>query len=204
MCLIIIGKLEHIKKLDLARAWSTNPHGAGIVIPSNTPDMIKGIMHYKQFDSLLGKLDHRLTVAIHLRMATHGKVSPQNTHPFQLNKGSYLMHNGILQGLGSPGDKGISDTAHLAKILKRVAKEDRAVLLDSLPGKYALIEGNTIEAIGYFDDLADGVEVSNTYWMPRTIITGPLNADTTMHSARKPVDYDGSWFDDHKTLWDND
>lgn len=204
MCLIMIGKLEHIKKLDLAKAWATNPHGAGIVIPSDTPDMIKGIMHYKQFDSLLGKLSDKLTVAIHLRLATHGKISPQNTHPFQLNKGSYLMHNGVLQGLGSPGEKGISDTAHLAKILQRVAKEDRSALLDSLPGKYALIEGNTIDAIGYFDELPGNVEVSNTYWMPRvSVMPGSFNASLEA-DPRASVDYDGSWFKGHRTAWEND
>ncbi len=185
MCLIVIGKLEHIKKLDLDKAWQTNPHGVGIVIPSNKPDMIKGIMKYKQFDSLLGKLDDSLTIAIHFRMATHGEISPRNTHPFKINKDSYLMHNGMLQGLGSAGTKGLSDTAHLACILQRIKAADRTLLLESLPGKYALIDGNTIHSIGAFDTLDNDIEVSNTYWMPSKIRTYSGSANS--------IDYSDYW-----------
>lgn len=198
MCLIMIGKIEHIKKLELDLAWATNPHGAGIVIPSHKPDMIKGIMKWKQFDALIGKLDNALTVAIHFRMATHGEVSARNTHPFQLNKGSYLMHNGILQGLGSPGTKGLSDTAHLADILKRVKSKDRSLLLESLPGKYALVEKNVINAIGYFDELPDDIEVSNTYWMRSRFLT-PTQCISN-HTATS----NGNYWSAKDTAWDND
>jgi len=49
--------------------------------------------------------------AIHLRMRTHGDVSLENCHPYEVLPGLWLMHNGVLQ-IGNEGDKTKSDTWH--------------------------------------------------------------------------------------------
>lgn len=165
MCIIFIGKTKDITKLDLAAAWQTNSHGAGIVIPSKQPEVVKGIMKLKDLCDLLSRIPARQTIAVHLRLATHGSIAPKNTHPFMIEEHSYLMHNGILHGLGKSGYHGMSDSAHLAKILQSVSLKDRGALLNALPGKFAIIDRGSIKMYGAFEKESN-VHMSNTYWMP--------------------------------------
>lgn len=180
MCVIMYGKVKNILALDLKSAWDTNPHGAGIIIPSEHPRALKGMMNYNRFLFTLKILPNYSEVVVHLRMATHGKVDTDNTHPFKINADSFLMHNGILSGLGEYGDKGRSDSAHLTEIITRLPHKDRVSILSALPGKYAYVRKHIVHLIGDFEK-ADKVTMSNTYWMPGKI------TDTwrEMHEAGK-------------------
>jgi hypothetical protein len=168
MCLIIIGEAKTIlERVSMRDAWATNRDGAGVVFPNaKGPRVFKGLMKLK---SLMGVLEQGTGLcAVHLRQATHGKVCEQNTHPFRVDSESYLMHNGIISGLGESGSNGRSDSAHLAEILQRVKAKDRIGLLKAVGGRYALIRGNIIHAIGGFDEKEiPGVKLSNTYWNTR-------------------------------------
>lgn len=163
MCLILIGTAHDIKKLKLKNAWQFNHDGAGIIIPGKTPTIFKGVMKFNSLINILSHIDDSLEIAVHLRAATHGSATPDNTHPFHVRDSTYLMHNGILSNLGSPGHTGRSDSAHLAQILSRVAQRDILPLLNSLQGKYALINGKSIFTVGMFETFQN-VTVSNTYW----------------------------------------
>lgn len=165
MCVILLGKTKDIKRLKLKDAWASNPHGAGIVIPAPKPRVIKGIMTLDNFIRALDLIPDDREITCHLRQTTHGATSPENTHPFPV-KGMWLMHNGILSGLGAHGENGASDSAHLARILAKLPIADRLPLLRSLSGRYALIDSATVHLIGSFTEYKH-VKMSNDYWLPR-------------------------------------
>ncbi|HKY93459.1 MAG TPA: class II glutamine amidotransferase [Nevskiaceae bacterium] len=56
-------------------------------------------------------------IALHLRRRTRGRVEAANAHPFEVDGGVYLMHNGNLPIAGQPA--GHSDTRHLAERMLR-------------------------------------------------------------------------------------
>ena len=55
--------------------------------------------------------------ALHLRRRTRGRVDFDNTHPFEIDEGVYLMHNGTLQFEEAPA--GDSDTRSFAELVLR-------------------------------------------------------------------------------------
>ena len=84
-----------------------NPHGCGIVTPSD---------HYKgmSIDMLLRHLKKRdisEPCLMHFRLATHGSIKRANCHPFlDEESGTWFMHNGILN-VDPIGDMTDSETA---------------------------------------------------------------------------------------------
>lgn len=55
--------------------------------------------------------------ALHLRRRTRGRIDLDNTHPFEIDEGVYLMHNGTLQF--EEGPAGDSDTRSFAELVLR-------------------------------------------------------------------------------------
>lgn len=167
MCVIFYGTAKRILNLPLDLAWRQNDDGAGIIYETSKGyRALKGIMKLDDLEQALDLIGNAETV-VHLRMATHGKATKENTHPFKTGKHSYLVHNGILHGLGSAGDYGHSDSAHLAAILRRLPHHDQDALLEALPGKFAHATPKGIELYGAFTVL-NGVQCSNTYFLPIT------------------------------------
>ena len=186
MCVIIYkpGDIDLDFK-DLSLMWARNNDGAGIAYfgtigedPTIKCIIEKGFMK-------LSALKHRLAqlwndnipfpMAIHLRTATHGGVSPQFTHPFALSNDineackldtvcdAALMHNGILQSFGN---NVTSDTADfVTSVLNHVAPIARQRLLDTTHGKFLLMQNQTFIQCGTFEEYK-GLSVSNTNWKP--------------------------------------
>ena len=195
MCLIVVGKKRDIKELDFSRIWNSNSDGAGILIPHRTrPVVIKGLMKLKDFKSAFESIKYQNDICIHFRQATHGAVSKSNTHPFRIDDKSYLMHNGILSGLGQAGDNGYSDSAHLAAILSKVDPKDRKDILRLVPGKYAYVNRNNITVFGGFTE-ENNLWLSNTYWKPyvykgKHACNGSNNYGIYNHWDEKKIDWD--------------
>ena len=55
--------------------------------------------------------------ALHLRRRTRGRIDLDNTHPFEVDEGVYLMHNGTLQF--DEGPAGDSDTRSFSELVLR-------------------------------------------------------------------------------------
>jgi hypothetical protein len=172
MCIILIGKTKDIKKTDLDLAWASNPHGAGISYSTGRGVVtIKGIMDLDRLKGELGEIDRDLKIAVHLRYATHGSISPANTHPFKIGRsGSVLMHNGVLSQFGIAGDRGVSDSADLARVLGEIKDpKDRYKILRSLSGMFCEISPKGIAVFGSrsWVKIRSGVLGSNDNFMPR-------------------------------------
>ncbi len=67
--------------------------------------------------------------ALHLRRRTRGRVDLDNTHPFEIDDGVYLMHNGTLKFEHGPA--GDSDTRSLSElVLKPLSRRYPGLLVD--------------------------------------------------------------------------
>lgn len=184
MCVAIYKpKRVNLPSLEiLKQCWDANPDGAGFALLTGGERAIeihKGYMTWKQFVAAYEK--YRLAefngdLLLHFRIATHGGVSPGNTHPFSLTKDVKLLkhpnvrtnyalvHNGMLP-IEPEGD--ISDTMEFCRRL--------APLYQNIPAALELIQGMagnnkiavmTREKVHLFGawEIRDGVYFSNLLW----------------------------------------
>lgn len=151
MC-IVITKDKYVKMPSnntLRHCWEANPQGAGYMVTDPTSRMVIGKKGFMKLDDLLKELSDpkldKMNVIIHFRIATHGGVNPQATHPFPLS-GSHkdlnalewinrcgIAHNGIIPNYGTL--KGLSDTQ---EFIKNVASKAGEHILH--PGVLAVLE----------------------------------------------------------------
>lgn len=137
MCIICCKKKGIAMPTDemIEQMWDANRDGAGIAWSENNIVHIeKGFMTLedikKHLRTLSGHVDMTaIPMLMHFRIATHGGISPQNTHPFpvvgkyrHMKKLSYttdlaVVHNGIIP---IKADNGVSDT--MTYINKRLSK----------------------------------------------------------------------------------
>ena len=183
MCVIIyVPKGACIGRKKLKQCWEANPHGAGMMYPVDGNLIIKkGLMTFEsvmeEYIQIRGKVD----VVLHFRIATHGTISPENTHPFEVLPGLGVAHNGIIEGI--PREENESDTAAFAKLLKGLPDG----WLET-PGIMALVDiianhGNKLafmRADGFLHFIGAGVKehgcwFSNDHWKPRRATMGWLN-----------------------------
>ncbi len=183
MCVISFIKTGVAFTEDHARKmWEANSHGAGFAYyEAGRWQFVKGFM---SFDELIKALKERGLLgvenhppfAIHFRIATHGGVTPELTHPFEvgIKEGQALLfHNGTLS---LPVEKGLSDTAQFAKFLtelglnkeqlKLLLKEDG--ILEEVRNKSRLCvlfpEEEEPLLVGGWTEI-DGLMVSNEHWV---------------------------------------
>lgn len=168
MCLITYSEcVKHILDLPLDTIWKANSHGAGIITyQGNKLQASKGYMTLETLERRLEHVPKKTPIAIHFRLATHGNINEYNTHPFKVGNIAYLMHNGILAGLGTSGTKGKSDSAHLARILSKLSYKDQLALLDELSGRFLLAHKKETTMHGNFEKYKH-TYCSNTYFIAK-------------------------------------
>ena len=184
MCVAIYKpKRVNLPSLEiLKQCWDANPDGAGFALLTGGGRAIeihKGYMTWKQFVAAYEK--YRLAefsgdLLLHFRIATHGGVSPGNTHPFSLTKDVKLLkhpnvrtnyalvHNGMLP-IEPEGD--ISDTMEFCRRLAPLHQNIPAVfnLIQGMAGsnKIAVMTREKVHLFGAWE-IRDGVYFSNLLW----------------------------------------
>ncbi len=141
MCNIIYApSAKMLDKDDIERSWQRNSHGAGFIArsPEGISMVVKGLMTLDSLMTLLEGVNPESEICLHLRFGTHGSNTPEMTHPFQIRKSLWLMHNGVLSEYTCKHRKSWSDTAIFANDLKKLSIEAIKRLLDTVPGKYCL------------------------------------------------------------------
>lgn len=122
MCLIVYApEKKLIVSETLRSAHRNNPHGFGIVFAQDGRLLYhKRLASFETFQAVFDLVPEDKPCAIHFRWKTHGEISDENIHPFELlnkDKGHptdlCFMHNGVIQGtfaLEKPGKDPRSDT----------------------------------------------------------------------------------------------
>lgn len=96
--------------------WVNNSDGMGVVFwEAGKPCVFRTLDKQAAFD-FLGKLDGE--AIIHYRFATHGTKTLDMAHPFEIIKGVYFIHNGIVDAPADE-DASLSDTARLVRHVLR-------------------------------------------------------------------------------------
>ena len=116
MCVIAMSPVgQRVDKSTLSDMWDTNPDGAGIAFIDETDT----IRTYKSMDkddfinvatATIDKYSVSSPILIHCRIATHGSVCLQNTHPFNVDNNTVMAHNGVIDCVDVPTNSNISDT----------------------------------------------------------------------------------------------
>lgn len=178
MCLIIHRRQN--TKVDITSnmflsAFNRNNDGWGIMYAEG------GEVHtFKGFalEELAAKVEElneeKDEFFVHLRMATHGKVIEDNTHPFHVGAGIYMMHNGVLNIEAEDPIK--SDTALFAEAIYDLLNDNpeliQTKMFDDFCAMYAKSdrllfltpEGeHYIYGKGTWTEHSSGLLLSNTY-----------------------------------------
>lgn len=108
----------------LENGFYNNPHGAGFAVSTGRDVSIhKGFFTFTAFREAFEPFA-KSNALIHFRFATHGLRDEGNCHPFAVNEGLAMIHNGILD-IDTSEDRTKSDTYHYVQsVLKPLSKGD--------------------------------------------------------------------------------
>lgn len=145
MCVICYkpASVSFPDRATLENCFYNNPDGAGYAVWRNGDNFVTYRKGFFLFDDLYNALmDENIQkediVAVHFRIATHGKVNAKNCHPFCVTDDkelvsstegfckSVVIHNGIL-GKKYSSDKNVSDTLSFTMAL---AKQESKLIND--------------------------------------------------------------------------
>jgi len=154
MCIAIYKPETMLLSEDtLKNSWDNNPDGAGFMYVDNGQVIIsKGYMSYKSFREAYDPHASK-QMAVHFRIATHGKVDGNNTHPFRISDTLGLIHNGIISNVKCDIDKDMSDTWHFVERFMKKYEHLRhepefKMLIEKYIGASKLV---TLDGNGTFD-----------------------------------------------------
>ena len=145
MCLIIYSPNgEAVPHHRFMEGAYDNGDGIGIMSVSGVRRFLGRKAARRAYRYTASLAESREPFAVHFRWATHGRVCPENTHPFAIPGSPYLMmHNGVLW-TASLATEAESDTAIFAKDIM----PSYVPALDGAEGASALQEQLAYEAQG--------------------------------------------------------
>lgn len=193
MCVAIAQKqgARTLTDEELIAGWLSNPDGGGYAYINQDNQIIE--YHSMDFDDFSEKYkkDHRefgeqSPFLVHMRIATHGTVKLENTHPFRVQSQqgeTVLIHNGIIHSMSEYTD---DDTTDTEAFIKNV--------LQYLDDEWVDNEA-TVEAVDYLIG-----------WSKLAILTtSPLtqfNLYIVNEDAKEAYWHDDIWFSNSSCLWD--
>lgn len=234
MCVIAVKpKGVDLPKDDVLQSmWNTNKDGAGFMYNRNGKVHIKkGFMTFDDFKNALMEtyralqadainLKDDVSFVYHFRIATHGTIRPENTHPFpvtdnidelkalEFTTNLAMAHNGVISQVEADKTNDLTDTATFIKdIVAPISHYTKVHFLQipnvlkafgSIVGYSRLAfldgEGNVIK-VGNWQDGEDGLCYSNKNHEPKPAVTYNYN----YNYSYTPSKYDKpTWFEDIK------
>jgi len=177
MCVIVYKPNDvEVEEAVLQKMWDCNSDGAGLAYWDGSEIIVrKGLMKFEDFLKQINLVMDK-SVVFHMRIATHGEVSQQNTHPFIISKDvaraktvwgsadAVLFHNGIISGMGDKDSK--SDT--LAYVCSMISLTDslnlrKKICLRESFNRFCIMQDRETWMLGDWDE-KDGLNCSNLNW----------------------------------------
>jgi len=134
MCLLI----HHPKSAKVPRGFindvvSKNSDGFGVMFgDGKRVRVIRSLGNAKEIQKLYDGFLRGRDCVMHFRMRTHGAVNLDNCHPYKVNDGLYMAHNGILH-IGNDTVPSMSDTWHLIEYYLKPMLAKNPDLIFSVP-----------------------------------------------------------------------
>ncbi len=99
MCVIVVSPIGEKVAADVfRRMWHVNDDGFGMFFRTRDGvGVVKGIMSLEEAWDTYASMPDGTPHVIHFRLATHGGVRPELTHPFVVDERSPLYMRGVLQ-----------------------------------------------------------------------------------------------------------
>lgn len=194
MCVMVAQNDKFPGWDTLKNCWDNNPDGAGIMYQKNGKVIIsKGFMSFTELKQAVMKIPNyqRIPLVYHFRIASHGKVSPQNTHPFpyssspKVHKALDLVvpvgiaHNGIVNITSYNNLERLKhDLTDTSQFLSEMYSSNIAInngvgnrkyLIDNLEkesekshSRFCVMDSKSITTIGSWHDI-NGCKFSNNF-----------------------------------------
>lgn len=177
----------------LESCWDSNPDGAGFMYPmGGTVHGFKGFMDLESLAEALASVPDDVPLCVHFRIGTSGGHDERVTHPYpvsddlsELHATEWeapcgIAHNGVLHGMFTDDEEGISDTVAyvmdtVTPLLYGCEEEGfpfinrvtmTALESTSIGSLLLLMDGDgTVELTGCgWNACADGITASNRSW----------------------------------------
>jgi len=206
MCIAILNQKGTISLKTFKRCWNANPDGAGFTyFDGKNIQIIKEMKDVKLLHDKYVKVRQKypaVDIAIHFRIATHGKVNLTNCHPFKISDISAFIHNGMIDAVDKHHD--YSDTYLFNEtILKQLPGnfiENTAIheLLSNFIGysKLVIISGKQSAIINeHFGTWDGGNWYSNQSYKPAPKSTGIVYSSPKYSRPYSWDTWEDSWND---------
>ena len=177
----------------MKHCWEQNPHNGGFMYVNNKNRLV--VRKFDDVDKFITALryDHELhgetsPFVFHLRYATHGDVTLDNTHPFKISKQVAFVHNGTIKRHTKDATKAVSDTRVFKnEILMNLPTEwlfnpTVGTLLDEYIGGSKLVIMDNKRRIHIVNEKAgewvDGLWYSNKYYKEKRVAKSTTTTTT--------------------------
>ena len=192
MCVIIVQKDKFPGWEIMKNCWDRNPHGAGYMYQDDGKVIIsKGYTTFADFKTSVESIPDydKRPLVYHFRIATHGTVVPENTHPFPVSSNVNhlkaldlkcacgIAHNGIIN-FKSYNEKerkkySLSDTGQFIREITKMSKTNNSISKRKLMAylefeskisgsKFAMMDGKNVYTFGNFYEI-EGCLFSNNH-----------------------------------------
>lgn len=170
MCIIIDNSAgQSIAAEIIDRSVSINSDGFGIVYPTGE------IYRTMNMTKARKRLAESRPYVAHCRLATAGKKTISNTHPFPLSDGSWLFHNGTIYSLN---DGKSNDSRQVATMLDMVDPNRRVEFLNMLDSRFLLINPD-----GSVDRAGDWHTKDGVHYSKDNVLKAPAVRRNTGYTA---------------------
>jgi predicted glutamine amidotransferase len=187
MCVIVVAntKTQFPKIETIEKCMETNPDGAGFMYIGYDKGVhiAKGFFKPEEVMARIETVPDESPIVFHSRIATHGKVSKENCHPFpvtlvddalklcNLRCRMGFAHNGVFSGYTAKvAQSGFPDSVEFMRhliypVYKDLKRESVQFLLSELVGssRVAILSSDNLYLFGTFIE-EDGVKYSNSSW----------------------------------------
>jgi len=128
MCLIVQKPLSaSIPIVLLQDAFIKNSDGWGIMYAESGKIFTSKGFSLDDLIDNVAELQAQRQIFVHLRMRTHGNISYENLHPFQVTEDICLMHNGIIDISTSKQE---SDTSAFVRMIRPMIEVNPHLIFD--------------------------------------------------------------------------
>ena len=232
MCIILTCEPNVRPDYELIETcfWN-NPDGAGLMwVQDGRVQTSKGYTDEKDLWDMIQYVPKTSRLVIHMRIATSGGINTGTCHPFPICSDLDLLHeadvecdaaiahNGVIAGMKTDKEKGISDTVEFVRSLvsplywtEGLTKSVRRRIKNAAPGnRFAVMtkDGKVYRLGSGWETVTKGIHASNSTWRWNKWLLWESTYSTYRSTSGKPkggvTEWDKPDWVKTDSYWDDD